>query len=215
MPATARVRGTRSDGDRTRRAILAAAVRLATVEGLDGLSIGDLAGATGVSKSGLYAHFGSKQELQLATIDAARELFVDVVVTRALTERGLRRLRALCDAFLTYVEERTLPGGCFFAAAAAELGARPGLVRERVATYQRQWMDVLKAAADEAIARGELAEETDTALLVFELNAIVVAANTAFILHDDPAVIERARAAVAHVVDGASTPPAAGEPRRR
>jgi AcrR family transcriptional regulator len=161
-----------------------------------------------VSKSGLYAHFGSKEELQLATVHTARALFVDVVVTPALDAAGLDRLRALCESFLSYVEHRTLPGGCFFAAAAAELGGRTGSVKERVATFQQQWIDLLTATANEAVERGELPSDTDAALLVFELNALVVAANTAFILHDDPAVIDRARAAVARVLDAATT----GEP---
>ena len=197
-------RRTRSDGERTRRLVLDTAVRLATVEGLDGLSIGTLARATGLSKSGVYAHFESKEQLQLATVDNARTLFIDVVVAPTLQREGLDRLRALCDAFLVYVEERTLPGGCFFAAAAAELGGRPGPLRTRVAANQKDWIAVLTEAADEAVARGELAADTDVATLVFELNALVIAANTAFILHDDPGVITRARLAVDRVLDAAS-----------
>ena len=119
-------RRTRADGERTKQLILETAVRLATIEGLDGLSIGKLATATGVSKSGVYAHFDSKEDLQLATVDTARTLFIDVVVVPALEAEGLDRLRALCESFLSYVEHRTLPGGCFFAAAAAELGGRSG-----------------------------------------------------------------------------------------
>lgn len=211
-----RERRTRADGERTRRQILDTAVRLATVEGLDGLSIGGLAAATGVSKSGLYAHFGSKEELQLETVDTARRLFVDVVVGPALGHEGLARLRTLCGSFLDYVEHRTLPGGCFFAAAAAELGARPGPVRARVAHYQQQWIDLLAAAADVAVERGELAADTDTALLVFELNALVVAANTAFNLHEDPTVIHRARIAVDRSLERARQPePSAVGPAAR
>ena len=191
-----RTRQTRADGERTRRRILDAAVRLSTVEGLDGLSIGNLAQATGISKSGLYAHFGSKEELQLATVDAARRLFIDVVVTPALAAQGLDRLRALCESFLSYVEQRTLPGGCFFAAAAAELGGRSGPVRQRVADNQNQWMGLLTAAAEDAVARDELRQDVDVALLAFELNALVVAANSSFILHGDRTVIDRARTAV-------------------
>ena len=197
-------RRTRADGERTRRLILDTAVRLATVEGLDGLSIGKLADATGVSKSGLYAHFGSKEELQLATVETARRLFVEVVIAPALAAEGLDRLRALCESFLAYVEHRTLPGGCFFAAAAAELGGRPGPVRERVAAYQSEWIGLLTATADDAVSRGQLRRDADVTILVFELNALVVAANTAFILHDDPTVIDRARAAVDRVL-GAET----------
>lgn len=203
-------RRTRADGERTRRLILEAAVRLATVEGLDGLSIGDLARATGVSKSGLYAHFGSKEELQLATVRAARRLFIDVVVVPALAFEGLHRLRALCESFLSYVERRTLPGGCFFAAAAAELAGRSGPVRALVADNQRQWNALLVEAATDAIERSELSATADPSTLAFQLNAIVVAANTAFILHDDPDVLRLARATVASVLHGASPAP----PRR-
>ena len=197
-------RRTRIDGERTRTLILDTAVRLATIEGLDGLSIGKLATATDVSKSGVYAHFDSKEDLQLATVDTARRLFVDVVVIPALAGEGVDRLRALCESFLAYVENRTLPGGCFFAAAAAELGGRPGPLKERVAANQRDWMRLLTDAADEAMQRGQLRADVDVDVLVFELNALVIAANTAFILHDDPAVVARARVAVAQVLAAAT-----------
>ncbi len=199
-------RRTRADGERTRQLILETAVRLATIEGLDGLSIGNLASAIGVSKSGVYAHFDSKEDLQLATVETARTLFIDVVVVPALEAEGLERLGALCESFLSYVEHRTLPGGCFFAAAAAELGGRPGPLKARVAENQTDWIALLTAAAEEAKARRQLLADTDVEILVFELNAIVIAANTGFILHDDPAIISRARAAIARVF--ATTTPA-------
>ena len=202
MADTAEVtkRRTRADGERTKRLILGAAVRLATVEGLDGLSIGALARATEHSKSGVYAHFNSKEALQLATIDTARALFIDVVVAPTLHQGGLDRLRALCESFLAYVENRTLPGGCFFAAAAVELGGRPGPLRERVAANQKDWIRVLTDAANEAVDLGELRDDTDVATLVFELNALVIAANTAYILHEDPAVLAQARTAIDRVI---------------
>jgi AcrR family transcriptional regulator len=205
VSSAATTRRTRSDGERSRQLILDSAVRLATVEGLDGLSIGTLARATGLSKSGVYAHFDSKEELQLAAVDHARVLFIDVVVVPALEHGGLDRLRGFCESFLTYVEKRTLPGGCFFAAAAAELGARPGPLRERVAANQKDWVGVLTDAANEAVAAGELGGDTDVATLVFELNALVIAANTAFILHDDPAVLTQARTAIGRVIAAATT----------
>src|SRR5690349_22564561 len=105
----------RADGERTRGAILRAAADLATVDGLEGLSIGDLAAATGMSKSGLYAHFRSKQELQLATVDEAERIFRTEVIEPALAARpGLDQLAAACEAFLGYVQRRVFPGGCFF-----------------------------------------------------------------------------------------------------
>ena len=124
----------RADGERTRGAILRAATALATVDGLEGLSIGNLAAAIGMSKSGLYAHFGSKQELQLATVDEAERIFDTEVVQPALAARpGVGQLAATCEAFLDYVERRVFPGGCFFAATALEMGTRPGPVKEAVA----------------------------------------------------------------------------------
>ena len=124
----------RADGERTRSAILRAAASLATVDGLEGLSIGNLAAATGISKSGLYAHFGSKQELQLATVDEAERILQAEVVQPALAARpGLAQLAAVCEAYFSYVERRVFPGGCFFAATALEMGTRPGPVKDRVA----------------------------------------------------------------------------------
>src|SRR5690606_23488444 len=125
--ARAPARRRRSDGERTRRTILETASRLATVEGLEGLSLGRLAQETGMSKSGLFAHFGSKEELQLATVDWAEEVFHAEVVDPALARPpGLERLWTLCDRFLRHVEDAVFPGGCFFASAAAELDTRPG-----------------------------------------------------------------------------------------
>ena len=123
--------------------------RLATIEGIEGLSIGRLADATGIAKSSVYALFGSKEELQLATINAARDSFIVEVVTPALraTEPGCDRLLALCDGFLSYVERRIFPGGCFFVAASAEVGARPGRVHDEVARIQQQWRDLLEREA--------------------------------------------------------------------
>ena len=184
-------------GARTRAAILEEAARLATVDGLEGLTIGGLAGATGMSKSGLYAHFGSKRELQLATIESARETFVAEVLQPALSEpKGIQRLLAACEAFLSHVERRVFPGGCFFAAAAAEVGTRPGPVRDSVAAQQRDWLTLLERLAREAEQLGQLSSGADPAQLAFELNALLVAANTGYILQSDPGVLRRARAAI-------------------
>jgi AcrR family transcriptional regulator len=184
-------------GDTTRAKILEQAAGLATLDGLDGLSIGQLAGATGMSKSGLYAHFRSKEELQLATIDAARATFLKEVVSPGLAARkGRRRLVAVCDAFLSHVERRVFPGGCFFATAAAEVGTRRGRVRDAIAQQQAEWLTLLEDLAREAQELGELDRGLDAAQVAFELNALVVAANNSFILQGDPVIIERARAGV-------------------
>ncbi len=138
---------TRAPGERSRARIVKQAAQLATIEGIEGLSIGRLADATGIAKSSVYALFGSKEELQLATINAARESFIVEVVTPALgaTEPGRERLLALCDGFLSYVERRIFPGGCFFVAASAEVGGRSGRVHDEVARVQQQWRDLLDA----------------------------------------------------------------------
>ena len=187
----------RTKGDRTRTAILDQAARLATIDGLEGLTIGQLALATDMSKSGLYAHFGSKQELQLATIDAARATFVHHVLRPALrAPKGMKRVLAACDAYLSHIERRVFPGGCFFSAAAADVGTRPGPVRDAIATQQREWLTLLERLAREAIELGELNPETDPAQLAFELKALLVAANTSFILLDDATAFTRARQAI-------------------
>jgi AcrR family transcriptional regulator len=184
-------------GQRTREAILAQAARLATVDGLDGLSIGGLATAIGMSKSGLYAHFGSKEDLQLATVASARETFIAEVFVPALdAPRGVRRLHAACEAFLSHIERRVFPGGCFFAVAAADVGTRPGAVRDAVAAQQRDWTELLERLAREAMDAGEFEPGVDAAQLAFELNAVLVSASTTFILQNDAAVFERARTAV-------------------
>jgi AcrR family transcriptional regulator len=187
----------RPKGQRTRTAILAEAACLATVDGLDGLSIGGLATAIGMSKSGLFAHFGSKEDLQLATIASARETFTAEVFVPALdVPQGIRRLYAICEAFLSHIERRVFPGGCFFAVAAADVGTRPGPVRDAIAAQQRDWLELLERLAHKAMAIGELDPRDDPAQLAFELNAALVSASTSFVLQGDPAVFERARAAV-------------------
>jgi AcrR family transcriptional regulator len=187
----------RPKGQRTRSAILTEAARLATVDGLDGLTIGGLATAIGMSKSGLYAHFGSKKDLQLATIGSARETFVAEVFVPALAApQGIRRLYAACDAFLSHIERRVFPGGCFFAVAAAAVGTQEGAVRDAVAAQQRDWIELLERLARKAMDVGELEPGIDAAQLAFELNAVVVSAASTFILQGDSAVFEHARAAV-------------------
>jgi AcrR family transcriptional regulator len=187
----------RADGERTRGAILRAAASLATVDGLEGLSIGNLAAATGISKSGLYAHFGSKQELQLATVEEAGRIFVEEVVQPALdAPAGLAQLEAVCEAFFNHLQRRTFPGGCFFAGAALEMGTRPGPVKEAVAGFQAGFVDLLRGFAATAIEQQELPSDEDPGRLAFELNGIILATDANFVLHDDPAVLDLARQVV-------------------
>src|SRR5437763_5476327 len=183
----------RSDGERSRRTILDAAAKLATVDGLEGLSIGRLADHIGMSKSGLYAHFGSKEELQLATIDAASALFVRHVIDPARAEReGLIRLEALGEMFLAYLETKVFPGGCFFAAAQAEFDTHTGPVREKLSESHRRWLGYLELQVRAAQEAGEISADEDPAQLVFELKAMLHMANTVFVLQRDPEALERA-----------------------
>jgi AcrR family transcriptional regulator len=184
----------RADGERTRAAILRAAAALATTDGLEGLSIGNLAAVTGISKSGLYAHFGSKQELQLATVDEAERVLQAEVIQPALAARpGLAQLAVVCEAYLSYVQRRVFPGGCFFAATALEMGTRPGPVKDRVAAINAGFTALLASFAATAIEQHELPAREDPAQLAFELHAILLGADTKFILNDDPAVLDLAR----------------------
>jgi AcrR family transcriptional regulator len=187
----------RADGERTRGAILRAATSLATIEGLDGLSIGHLADAIGMSKSGLYAHFGSKQELQLATVEEAERILQAEVIAPALAVRpGLAQLAAACEAYFSYVERRVFPGGCFFAATALEMGTRPGPVKERVAAIQSGFTALLRSFAATALEQHELPAGEDPDRLAFELHAILLGADTKFVLNDDPAALDLARQVV-------------------
>src|SRR6201987_40522 len=130
----------RPRGLRTRRAILRKAVNIASVEGLEGLKIGRLASVLRISKSGLFAHFGSKEDLQCAVVDEAREIFVERVVRPAYQFQGLQRLRALCENWLAYGEQGVFPGGCFFSAASLEFDGRPGRGREQIVGLMRRWV---------------------------------------------------------------------------
>jgi AcrR family transcriptional regulator len=173
-------------------------VSSATIDGLEGLSIGNLAGALHMSKSGLYAHFGSKQELQLATVDEAGRVFRAAVIDPALhAPPGVPQLDAVCDSFFDYLARGTFPGGCFFAGAALEMSARPGPVHERVATFQTSFKAVIHQFAVRAMELGQLADDEDPDQLTFELFGIILAANTTFVLHpEDPAALDLARKVV-------------------
>jgi AcrR family transcriptional regulator len=190
----ARVRGTRSDGERSRAAILNEAARLATVDGLDGLSIGGLADAVGMSKSGLFAHFGSKEELQLATVEAAQEIFdAQVVEPASGAATGLERLERLFDGYLRYIESDTFPGGCFFASVLAEVDMQPGPLRDRLVAFLRSWLERLEAAVREGQADGTVAPEEDAGQLAFEVEAALLLANAQYVVARDGRPIERAR----------------------
>jgi AcrR family transcriptional regulator len=195
--ATRTARKPRSDGLRSRQTILRAAANLATVDGLDGITIGSLAAHIGMSKSGLYAHFGSKEELQLATVDTAGEIFsAEVIQPTEDIADPLEQLRALVDRFLSYLERRVFPGGCFFASVEVEFGTRPGAVQDRITATQRAWRGRLERLIREAQTAGSLDPAEDPVQLAFELDSYLLMGNTGFVLHDDPGHLERARAAI-------------------
>ena len=147
-----------------------------------------------MSKSGLSAHFGSKQELQLATVAEAARVFEEEVVQPALAAPvGLGQLIAVCEAFFEHLERHTFPGGCFMASAALEMGTRPGPVKDLIAAFQAQFGTLIRGFAATALARNELSAGEDPDRLAFELNGIMLAADTNFAEHDDPAVLDLAR----------------------
>ena len=188
----------RSDGEHSRAVILDAAARLATVEGIEGLSIGRLADEVGMSKSGLFAHFGSKEELQLATVEAAEEVFTAQVTAAAATAASAReRLDRLLDAYLRYLVRDTFPGGCFFASVLAEVDMRPGPVRDRLVAFLGEWLGQLGRTVREAQAEGALDAAEDPEQLVFEIEAILLYANAQHVVSRAAEPIDRARRALA------------------
>jgi AcrR family transcriptional regulator len=199
-------RRTRSDGERSRAAILDSAVRLATVNGLRGLSIGRLAEEIGMSKSGLYAHFGSKEELQLATVETAVGIFrAEVIDPTSVHSSPLARLEALCESFLSYVERPVFPGGCFFASAQREVAMIGGRVRDRLADLHASWLTLLERRAQQAQEAGELASDEDPPQLAFELEAMLKMANSAYLMNRQPEALERARRGIKRRLELAAT----------
>lgn len=195
----------RADGIERRRAILLAAANLATTRGLDVLSIGELAEQMGMSKSGLYAHFKSKEELELATIDTATEVFErDVLMPASVSPGGLTRVHALCEAFLSHLERRVFSGGCFFAAVSVQLAANPGRPRDRVLAIMARWAEQFVQALDEAITSGELPRGSDINQLVFEITAMLVRANFSWVQSGGIQHLEQARVGVRHVLESAA-----------
>lgn len=209
-PAPPPVRKARADGVESRRAILDAAARLATTHGLEGLSIGDLARHIGMSKSGLYAHFKSKEELELATIDTAVEIFENDV-TRKIPDslRGIARVTALSEAFFQHLQRRVYPGGCFFATVAAQLAPRPSPARDRIMKLHGEWAAMFVAALRQACEDGEIQTDADLNQLVFEITAMMFRANFAWIVTDDERVLDQARVGIRSILSriAKQTPP--------
>ena len=184
----------KAQGEGTRKAILEAAVHIASAEGLEGLTIGRLAAELSMSKSGLFAHFGSKEDLQVATVEAARSIFIREVIRPSFESgHGIVDLWHFCDSWLTYVESGVFRGGCFFAAVAAEFDGRPGRVRDRIAEIMKEWLAALARAVADAQSAGQLKSEVDPTQMAFEFNALELGANWAFQLYGDKQAFARAR----------------------
>ncbi|MDF4250400.1 TetR/AcrR family transcriptional regulator [Streptomyces sp. WMMB303] len=213
--AATRLDGRVERGNQTRRLILDRAARIASVEGLEGLSLGRLAKELELSKSGVFTLFGSKEELQLATVEAARTIYTEHVVRPALeAPAGLARIVRLCDRWLAYSEERVFPGGCFFFSVAAEFDARRGRVHDSIVQARTAWAAFVTRTLEEALHRGELTPDTDIPQLAFEVMALLEAANADSLLHDEeqPAGVgpyRRARRAILGRLTGAAADPSA------
>jgi AcrR family transcriptional regulator len=180
---------------------LDAAVELASVVGLEGLTIGHLAEQLEMSKSGLVGRFGSKEQLQLAALELASETFRELVYEPATAEpAGLPRLNAICDAWIGYLADPPFSGGCFLTTASVEFDARPGPVNDAVRVVMTRWLRVLGHEARTAVENGELAREADPADVAFTINALAVGANCHYQLHRDPRALKRARRAMGRVL---------------
>jgi len=195
--------GRRARGMRSRAAVLRRSVQMASRDGLEGLTIGALAADLGAPKSSVHALFGSKEELQLATLATARTILIDHVVAPALSsDIGLARLRAIGEAWCDYLAADVFSGGCFLCAASAEMDGRPGPVRDAVEAVMREWIAVLSANIAAAVAANELRAGLDPAATAFRLNALGMAANWQRQLLDDPSGVVHARAAWRAELDG-------------
>lgn len=198
----------RPEGERSHQAILDAATRLASVDGIHGVTLGRLADEIGVSKSGLYAHFESKLDLQLQTIQAAVAVFQRQVVRRGMEEPpGIGRLEGLCEAYLSYIERRVFPGGCFFVGLVAEADAQTGPVHDTIKVIITDWLKLLESVAREAQEVGQLDDDVDLEQLVFEVEALLDLANCFFILFDDPEHIRRARQGIRRILSMSGASP--------
>lgn len=194
-------------GLRTREAILRRAVNIASLEGLEGLTVGRLAEELRMSKSGLFAHFGSKEELQLATIETARQIFIDEITRPALASpKGLLRLWTLLDRWLAHVEKELFAGGCFFTAASFEFDGRRGPVRDRIAAIMREWVAVLDRAVWEAQKAGHINSKASPTLLAHEIQSMAIGAHWAHQLLDDRMAYARARSTMRERLRSVATP---------
>jgi AcrR family transcriptional regulator len=194
-------------GLRTREAILASAVDIASVHGLGGLTVGSLATQLRMSKSGLFAHFGSKEELQLATVEVARQIFIDKVTRPAIAApKGMPRLWGLINQWLILVEKRVFSGGCFFSAASFEFDSKHGVLHDRIAAIMREWIDVLIRAVEQAQKAGHIGAKVNPTRLAYEIHGVAMGAHWAHQLLDDKQAYSRARTTVLEKLRSIATP---------
>ncbi|MFD5825357.1 TetR/AcrR family transcriptional regulator [Lentzea sp. NPDC060358] len=185
----------------TRQRILDRSLAIASAEGLEGLTIGRLAAELGMSKAGLLGHFGTKEALQLAVVDQAAEVFQREVPRKVKQmPSGLTRLRAVTEAWVSYLERNVLPGGCFFTAATAEFDGRSGPVRDALAGMNALWRRDLRIHIRRAVRDDELPRDTDVDQLVYEILGVMLALNHFLQLEHDPAAPRRARQALARLL---------------
>lgn len=191
----------RSKGETSRETILHTAARLATVKGINGLSIGDLAAEVGMSKSGIYAHFRNKEEMVLAVIDTAVRVYdIEVMLPAMKVRAGLDRLRALASGFLDHVERKVYPGGCFFVAVSLEVGNNPGPARDQVMIMLAKWLGALRQCVTDAQLDGTLDRQMDADQAVFEIESVLLSANFFYVMTKDAAHMQSARLALEHVL---------------
>lgn len=189
--------GRSTKGSQTRTEILQIAVQIASAEGLEGISLGRLADEVGMSKSGLFAHFCSKEELQVAVVETARSMFIAEVIRPAnAVPSGLRRLRQLSEAWLSYAEREVFRGGCFFVAASLEFDSRPGVVRDRITEIMGEWLHLLENEIRQGRASNELTPDADPVQLAFEFNSQMMGANWAYQLLGNRQAFARAKTAI-------------------
>lgn len=190
--------GRRERGDRTRQAVAARAAALASVDGLSGMTLSQLARALGVTKSSIQAAYATKEDVQLGAVAAASDIFIASVVAPALEQpEGLPMLRSLVDSWLDYVERRVFPGGCFMVATLSEFDSHPGPVRDALSRARRGWLDLLERQVTVAQAAGDLPDSPAPDMLAFEVDALLSAANVSRNLSDDTAALAVARDLIA------------------
>src|SRR3981081_1818599 len=206
-PAAPKPDQRRLRGERTRQAILSHASRLASAEGLDAVSLQRLASDLGISKSGLFAHFGSKEELQLATVEEAAHVFTDEVLRPGLkAPAGLGRVWSMCNAYLSYLKRSVFPGGCFFEAAISEFDSKPGPVRDAIVEKRGYWVASLARAIREAQKAGDVPRTVEAGQVAWELSCLLVGANGSFVIDGAGVGIERARRAIRDRLQRIATP---------